>query len=176
MKDFYFEQLPSLATGLSASQIRFYAEAAVVGLEINRHKTGVELRVSGAIEQRVRLHWLPNQSGVLRDKNQIAEFGAVAIALVLTTQFTDYQVVEQAVIGTGFDFWLGYKPGHPEFDEDNFLNARLEVSGILSGTNTDAQIRLRRKLRQVGVSDFLQIPAIIVIVEFSTPFAHTFVK
>ena len=35
--------------------------------------------------------------------------------------------------GTGFDFWLGYKENPENYDPDNFLNARVEISGIDNG-------------------------------------------
>ena len=105
-----------------------------------------------------------------------AEFGAYALAFLIVSEHSEYNVIEQAVIGTDFDFWLGHDSSHPHYDPHNFLKARLEVSGILKGENTLINRRLNRKIRQVSISDKLNIPAIIIICEFSKPISVIFVK
>lgn len=87
---------------------------------------------------------------------------------------TEYQVIEQSVIGTGFDFWLGFKEHHENYDPDNFLNGRLELSGINKGSQSKISQRVKEKLRQLKVSDYLQIPAYVVVTEFGTPVSIIF--
>ena len=66
---------------------------------------------------------------------------------------------------TGFDYWLGRQddPG-PLFQN----RARLEVSGIRSGTNSAMSTRTRRKLVQVDQSAPI-LPAVVIVVEFGEP-------
>lgn len=82
---------------------------------------------------------------------------------------TEYQVAQQAVIGTSFDYWLGFKNDHEQYDPDNFLNARLEISGINLGNQLQINQRVSQKLKQIGASNYLKIPAYIIVTEFGTP-------
>jgi hypothetical protein len=78
-----------------------------------------------------------------------------------------YEVVERSKKGTGFDYWLA------ERNSSGLLFqglARLEVSGVLSGTSSDLSRRVSQKKKQTEVSDGL-LPAIIVVVEFGKPCA-----
>lgn len=165
------------SAAFSESQLRFYFEACMTLLEKQGHRSGVMLSVEGEVERQVRLVWLENAAkSKLRELRDLAEFGAIAIAVHLVRELSDYQVIEQSVIGTGFDYWLGYKQGDLRYNASNFLNARLEVSGIGNGTRRDAKQRLKEKIRQLEVSDYLKIPALIVVVEFSNPLSIIFVK
>ena len=47
--------------------------------------------------------------------------------------------------------------------------ARLEVSGILKGTKSQINQRLKEKLEQTEKSDNLKLPAFVIIAEFSAP-------
>ena len=58
---------------------------------------------------------------------------------------------------------------HENPDPDNFLNARLEISGINKGSRREMAQRLRKKMRQLGVSDHLKIPGYVIIIEFGAP-------
>lgn len=84
-------------------------------------------------------------------------------------ELTEYQVVEQSVIGTGFDFWLGYKENNENYDPDNFLNARVEISGINKGNRAEIFRRGREKMRLLSVSNHLKIPGYVIVTEFSAP-------
>ncbi|MEM1124003.1 MAG: hypothetical protein AAGJ18_26435 [Bacteroidota bacterium] len=62
--------------------------------------------------------------------------------------------------------WLGEK----DFSKDPFKEkARLEVSGILSGTTAQINQRLKEKLQQTKKSDNFILPVIVTIVEFGQP-------
>lgn len=169
-KHFLIEQLKELVPTLSSAQCDYYAEACIIALENQKHKSNVELRVIGDFGDRCVLKWTttPNKRG-WTEPRIIAENGAIAIAFFLIIELTDFQVIQQSIIGTGFDYWLGYKENHPKYDPDNFLNARLEISGINKGSRGELNRRVKQKLQQVGVTDYLQIPAYIVVAEFSNP-------
>ena len=49
--------------------------------------------------------------------------------------------------------------------------ARLEVSGIRTGSNSTVSARVEQKLRQISVSSG-NLPGIVVVVEFGTPLAR----
>ncbi len=99
----------------------------------------------------------------------MAENAAIAIGFLLIFNLTNYRVVEQAIIGTGFDYWLGYKEDSQHFDPDNYLNASLEVSGINRGSRGKMTQRIRQRLRRVGLSALLNIPGYIAVTELSQP-------
>lgn len=84
-------------------------------------------------------------------------------------ELTDYEIIQQAVIGTGFDYWLGFKETNENFDPDNFLNGRLEVSGINNDSKAVINARVREKIKQTDISDYLNIPAYIIVTEFGQP-------
>ncbi len=177
MNKFNLNDLPDWVPAFSRHQVLFYAEACAAALELQGHMPGVMFQLEGEFHNKVHVKWGEKIKRVgLNDPRDLAEFGAIALAFCIITKFSEYDVIEQSVIGNGFDYWLGYKEPALKRDPDNFLNGRLEISGILKGNDRDVAARLRQKIRQTGISDYLNIPAIIVIVEFSAPFSVTFVK
>jgi hypothetical protein len=87
---------------------------------------------------------------------------------------TGYTVVEQSVIGSGFDWLIG-----PETSDDEGIfqdNMRLEISGILQGDEAQIKRRVKEKLQQTNVSDDWGMPAYIVVVEFSKPHSRVVQK
>jgi hypothetical protein len=86
-------------------------------------------------------------------------------------ELTGKLVIERSKKGPGFDYWLG------ENDDDLLFagKARLEVSGILSGSPTQIETRVRQKKAQVKPSDNLA-PGYVAVVEFGNPTAHVEVK
>lgn len=101
---------------------------------------------SSVVEDTIKVIWKSQiQNPGVVAPNDLAEYGALAIAFYLIHQYSDFQVVEQSVIGTGFDYWLGYKHQIIEQDSNNFLQARLEVSGILVGNERTIMARVRKK-------------------------------
>jgi hypothetical protein len=98
------------------------------------------------------------------------EYAAYGIAGLLIWELTDYEVISQSVTGEGVDYWLRKK----EVDPQNPFSyaARLEVSGILEGGRNLITNRLNQKLKQTKQSDHSQVPAFVIIVEFSKPEAY----
>lgn len=89
----------------------------------------------------------------------------MGIAVLLAQKEIGYTVIERSRIGTGFDYWLG--------KESNLFQkkARLEISGILRGSNSDVKARIRQKLKQTNRSDGV-LPAYVIVVEFGHPLAE----
>ena len=99
------------------------------------------------------------------------EYGAYGISFILIRQLTPFTIIERARKGPGFDYWLGY--------EDDILfqkKARLEVSGILRGTDAEINSRSKQKLAQTAPSDGMGLHAYIVIVEFNQPTSKVVTK
>lgn len=68
---------------------------------------------------------------------------------------------------SGFDYWL------ENMNSENLSGFRnkmkLEVSGILQGTENQINQRVKEKIEQISVSNHLDIGAIILVVEFGNP-------
>jgi hypothetical protein len=106
----------------------------------------------------------PSALTTWRDLPEAAEHGAYGVAALLVEKLADLAVVARSAKGTGFDYWLG---GIGETDSLFQKRVRLEVSGILAdGTRIGS--RTMAKMRQTDRSA-RSFPAIIVVVDFSTP-------
>ena len=150
------------------------AEAAGVCLESQGHIQGVELRIIGYVSNLYILYWPTITDQTRRawnDLQESTEFGATAIAVLLSKKEIGYSVIERSVKGTGIDYWLGGDDGAPPFQN----KARLEISGILkaSGNNAERAVKTRvnQKLRQTELSDG-SLPAYVIVVEFGSPLAE----
>lgn len=155
--------------GLLPSLGQLMVDAAGVCLLSNKHNSPVEVAVQGIVNERCNLNWVePSQQArrSLADLQEATELGASAVGISLVFQFEKLEVVERSRKGTGFDYWLA-KPG-----ADTYLfqgTARLEVSGILDGTDSEFRRRVKEKLNQTKRSDFTGLPAYVAVVEFGTP-------
>ena len=74
---------------------------------------------------------------------------------------TGKKAIKRSKKGTGFDYWVG------DTDDDELIfsnKARLEVSGILKGTDTEIAGRLKKKNAQVQITGNLGAPAYVAII------------
>jgi hypothetical protein len=101
------------------------------------------------------------------DLQEATERGAYGVAILVVREVTGKVVVERSKKGPGFDYWLG------DGDDDLLFSgkARLEVSGILSGTASQIAARVKQKKDQIKPSAHLA-PGYIAVVEFGNPTAH----
>lgn len=183
MKKIHLSNLsPIIAPAITEVTARCMQEACEVSLQCNNHKPGVEMKVQGKFEDRVLINWIYNtdDAEVKWDPNQASEWGASCIALMLVPEFTGFFANDRAFScdGLGFDYWLGSESMNKTADIFNTKDhkARLEVSGIRKGSQTDINARVKRKTNQVSPSDYLELPAYIIVVEFGTPISKTVVK
>lgn len=142
------------------------AEAGGVCLESQGHNVGVQLHVRGFFKSIFNLNWPPINEQSRRtwnDPEVATEHGAMGIAVLLAKKVTGYAVLERSRKGTGFDYWVGDKSTEPFQDK-----ARLEISGIRKGTESDVKSRVRQKLKQTTRSAST-LPAFAIVVEFSKP-------
>ncbi len=153
--------------GVSPVTAAHLYEAFMVCMNHHLHPQEVSLSVDGQKENVVVKWENACDDTILRtyaDIQYTTEHGAVCLALMLTSAFTPYTIIERSRKGTGFDYWLGEK--------DSVLfqkKARLEVSGILQGDDTAMMNRFNAKVIQTEQSDDTALPAYISIIEFSRP-------
>lgn len=163
-------------SGLSKEVRAFYAQATMICLNRHTYSPGVELTVQGSFQTKFEVSW--NQAkltdDVLRswqDADEATEFGACGLAFLLVWELTPFRVIRRSRKGTGFDYWLGDKDDYDVLPLSD--KARLEVSGIGTAEQSN-QInkRLDSKIAQLGKSTNMDLPAIIVIVDFTKPLAY----
>lgn len=172
LKQFHLSDLREKCPKLPPKRCDSMAEAGAIAFENQSHESGVELLVDGPRSEKFTLTWdAPDARGDWPEMRELANEGAVAVALSLVFEMTDFEVIRQSRIGTGFDYLLGYQENHPSYDSDNFLAARLEISGIKNGTTNEIAQRVRDKMKQTNASDSLGLPAYVALTEFSKPVA-----
>ena len=180
--------------GITAAIGNALAEAGAVCLATNHHLPGVPLVVRGRADRRYRLVWpLPPAQAVLgwNDPAEAVEEGAAGIAVLLANRETGFLVIARSWKGTGFDYLLGdadiLNVSDAEravtadwakvlADESLVARGRLEVSGILNGSDSQVRARAREKLDQISRSDHWAIPAFVIVVEFGRPLAEVWEK
>ena len=157
--------------GISEAWGKFLCEASTLCFESQSHPRGIELKVHGSSNCSFKVHWendIPDQArNAWDDKQELTEYGACGVAVLLILRLTDFTVIRRARKGTGVDYWLAHKNTDKLFQDA----ARLEVSGIMNGDANAIKARVNRKRKQTQLSDGV-LPAFIVVVEFSKPESH----
>jgi hypothetical protein len=148
------------------------AEAAAICLDDQGHQSPITLRITGLNPSVIAIDWPMVDSTARRfnaDVEVATEYGAYGVAALVMPYLTGLTVIERSVKGSGlgFDFWLGAVDDHQLFQR----KARLEVSGIRRGTESQLQSRVRIKLKQITPSDSVA-PGYACVVEFGTPEAR----
>jgi|CXWL01.1.fsa_nt_gi hypothetical protein len=157
--------------GITPSWGGFLSEASATCLVSQNHGVGVEMNILGSQKAQFKIFWnnqVQSQAfASWNDEQELTEYGACGIAIMLVLELTGYTVIQRAKKGTGVDYWLGYKESNTPFEN----SARLEVSGILKGGEKEVKGRVKKKIKQTEPSDGL-LPAFVVVVEFSKPLSH----
>jgi hypothetical protein len=164
---------PGVSPGLGTAHL----EACLVCLENQHHSSGVILTVKGDTETKFRLQWeekvTPQMQRAWRDLQVTTEIAACGIAFLLVEVLTEYTVASRSAKTTGYDYALAEKSAVSNDDIVIYQQARLEVSGILSAESEGIiSARVTQKTKQTDVSDNSELPAFIVVVEFSRPLAY----
>ena len=169
--------LNELGDGLPAITPSFgkaLAEAAGVCLESQGHAVLTQITIRGHVSIEHPLVWPQVTEQTLRtwnDPDEATEYGATGIAVLLARQELGYLVIERSVKGTGIDYWMGDESDALSFER----KARLEISGIRSGSSSAVRDRVRQKLQQTTPSDG-SLTAFVIVVEFGTPLAEVQMK
>jgi hypothetical protein len=142
IKDLMLSELGKGMPGITPEYGECLAQAASICLEDQKHKSGVLLHVDGNFIRKFSLIWAPT-TDQMRDCWGDVEFateqGAYAIAALLVPTLTELTFFERSRKGTGIDYWLGS-------NEDLLFQkkARLEVSGIRKGNESEIRARLKQ--------------------------------
>jgi hypothetical protein len=171
MPDFTIEKLTNILRSFSQTQCDFFSENCIAALEANNLQPGCLLRVTGKAEKEFRLLWSKQFSRAgYKEQKKITEKAAEAISFFLSSELTEYCVIEEAVIGTSIDYWLGYETTHPLYDPRNFIQARMEISEINRETpGNTVEARVRAKRDRIDQTNSSSLEAYISIVELFTP-------
>jgi hypothetical protein len=146
------------------------AEAGAICLTDEAHQLGVVINVEGEFSTTFKLEWQPVTEQIRRcwnDEEYTTEQAAYGIAFLLILQLTNLTVIERSRKGTGFDYWLGTKDSTAALPFQRM--ARLEVSGIRKGNQSQINARVKQKVEQTRASDPQGLPAYIIVIEFSQP-------
>ena len=167
-------ELGDCLPAITASFGKALAEAAGVCLESQGHSLLTQITIRGHISIRYPVAWPQVTEQTRRtwnDPEEATEYGATGIAVLLARQELGYLVIERSVKGTGIDYWMGDESDALSFER----KARLEISGIRSGSSSAVRDRVRQKLQQTTPSDG-SLPAFVIVVEFGTPLAEVQMK
>lgn len=148
-----------------------FVQAASVCLEDEGHRCGSGMGIDGDFQRTYRLNWPPTTSQMHRswaDPNEATEHGACGIACLLVVTLTDMTISGRSWRETGFDFWLTKRENRRWYFQEE---AKLEVSGIRRGTESQINERVRGKLIQIDRSR-TWLPGLVVVVEFGSPRAR----
>lgn len=139
------------------------------------HQTGVKLKVLGKGRGTYEVTWRVEHSDALKrtfaDLQEAVERGAEGIAALLAAKTTGHHIISRSRKGTGFDYYLG-PPGKLSGLPFQDNKGRLEVSGIMDGTDTQITTRVKSKKQQTGRSSGTKMPAVVIVTEFTRPVSH----
>lgn len=173
MSTFVIDSLSKILKAFNLEDCEAFSNYCIVALENNKHSTGCLLKVLGDQEKEFRLEWTKQfKKARYVEETEITKNAAEAISFFLSKELTPYSIVYGAKIGTGIDYWMGFDEDDERYNAKNFIQARIEISGINeeSKTNTVAG-RNEIKRKQSNKSDSTGYPAYISIVELKTPWA-----
>lgn len=143
----------------------------VENISVCYHQTGkinpVSLNLSGICNELAKVRLIKITDQLLKtyaDLQDATENAAVGLALATIIDKTNYKIIERSMKSTGIDYWLGEKddPG-PLFQR----KARLEVSGILKGSDSDITKRVNSKIKQAERSANSGLSVFISVSEFT---------
>ncbi|TAE00953.1 MAG: hypothetical protein EAZ97_04465 [Bacteroidetes bacterium] len=154
---------------LSKARCEGFAEAASVCLANSEHQAPVLLTVEGDLQAQFELEW-QEITEEINNSNQntqrTVEEGAYCVAMLVVEELTEFKAFKQSQTHSGVDYFLRKTITE---DKKDFIEIRMEVSGILKGTPAQIEQRMKEKVQQSKQSDHLDMPALIVVVEFSRP-------
>lgn len=129
-----------------------------------------EFEIHGILTK-IKLAWDSNFSkAAMKEENDMANHGGVALAWFAMSTLLDYDYVEQSEIGDGVDY--RFMKGVPNDDDLNFMDDfhYVEISGILqeSGTNT-LKARIKGKHEQIKRGGKRNESSSVIVTLFSQP-------
>lgn len=158
------------STALTSSWEEHRLDAAVFCLNHNKHKPGIGCWNTS--NQEYGLFWslkiTPAIKRTFKDVPMATEMGAEGMAALFTDELTPFQVIERSAKSTGIDYYLAYRSSgaQPLIYQKA---ARLEVSGLINGSQSQFNKRIRDKKKQTLKSKNTGLPAYIAVTDFGVP-------
>lgn len=169
IKEVDLEKIRSCTPALSKSWSEARFEAAIFCLDHNKHEPGIEC-LHTSKQKSYRLSWVSEVSDTVKrtwnDVQDATEMGAEGMAALFADELTPYQIIIRAAKKTGIDYWLGHKDTGPLIFQKS---ARLEISGLIKGSNSEFETRLKKKKQQTEKSLDTKLPAYVAITDFGYP-------
>jgi hypothetical protein len=170
MKKIVLENIKSLVPFMSDSWAAARCEAAAFCLEHNTHKAGISMNSHVPGNPTYLLYWSliidKKIKNTFNDTQVATEEGAEGMAALFVNELTPYQIIRRSAKTTGIDYYLGYKSDSKLIYQDS---ARLEVSGLLSGSDSEFKRRVKVKKEQTLASQGSGLPAYVAVTDFGKP-------
>lgn len=172
MKKLKLDELKNGLPGVSKNIAAFLVEAAVICLDQNGHRSGVEIIITGIRNEIFQVEWSDSVSPELvqswQDLKEATEYGATALAVLLVHPITGLYVTGRVPQSEQSDYILQnpekYTQGVTEPD------AFLEVSGIFKEkVGNTLNMRIQKKKKHIQKGARRNYPTYVIVVEFSSP-------
>lgn len=132
--------------------------------------TEIEFSIDGK-KIRTILEWDSKFSkSTMKEKNDMANHGGVAMAWFVMSVLQNYNYVEQTEIGDGVDY--RFREVEPDDDDLNFLDNYhyVEISGILEESKTNTlKRRIKDKHQQINKGGKMDKSSSVIVTLFKTP-------
>jgi hypothetical protein len=169
LKNLDLERIRDCSPALSKSWSEARFEAAIFCLNYNGHTSNIECEHTGN-RNKYKLLWVSRVTDTIKrtchDIQEATEHGAEGMAALFTKELTPYEMILRSTKRTGFDYWLG------NLQNDTLIyqqSARLEISGLIRGSNSEFCSRIKNKKKQTEKSLDTKLPAYVAIIDFGTP-------
>src|ERR1035437_73967 len=97
---FTLEDLKEAIQLFSTNHCGYLTENCIVALEKNNHQSGCILKVFGDDNDDVILTWSTQvENAEYKESKKFVEHGAEAISFFIANTYTEFQVIEEAIIG-----------------------------------------------------------------------------
>lgn len=166
------DTLKSKLPGITEGQGYFLWEAVVLCLEANGHQSGVTLIVTGKFEEQFQIQWTGKTTPEMRqswgDAKEATEYGAMALAVLIILDLTNFVVSGRSRQGTRVDYFLVSETlSNTPFPEPE---AALEVSGILKQSRGNTiSMRINDKIKRLEQSGIKNLPTYVIVTAFGKP-------
>ncbi|MGN6342224.1 MAG: hypothetical protein ACTHML_14720 [Ginsengibacter sp.] len=172
MKQYHLDNTKIKLSGPTTAQIESsnqWAATALNKYHLNS-EAEFEFEIHGIIT-RAKLLWNSNFStAAMKEENDMANHGAVALAWFTMSTLLDYNYVEQSEIGDGVDY--RFKKEAPNDDDLNFMDDfhYVEISGILQESKTNTlKARIKGKHEQISKGGKRNELSSVIVTLFSQP-------
>lgn len=169
MKKIDLERIRDCTPALSKSWSEQRFEAVIFCLNHNSHQSGIKCRNTSG-DSDYELNWDTEVNDIIKrthnDIQDATEIGAEGMAAIFANELTPYQIILRSAKKTGIDYWLGNRnDGKLLFQK----SARLEISGLIKGSDAEFRRRIKKKKDQTKQSVNTKLPAYVAITDFGEP-------